>query len=106
MDYSRVQFDKQWIRRCKQEELGLIDSFSGPKADQIQKAIHVSHQAHFYPSGARMLQLKPANDLQKRQERHTHAVNRLDDGDNVSKCSAKTPMTQSDASSMYSYKSK
>lgn len=33
--YSNVQYDRQWIRRCKQEEINLIDSFAGPKANRI-----------------------------------------------------------------------
>ena len=85
----------------------MIDSFSGPKANSIQKAVHVSHQSHFYPSGARMMQLHPATELKKRQERHTHAINKLDDTESVSKCSVRTTMTEkTDQSSFYSKKSK
>lgn len=27
--------DQQWVRRCKQEELNLVDSYAGPKAQMI-----------------------------------------------------------------------
>ena len=27
-NFSQVHIDKQWVRRCKQEELNLIDSFN------------------------------------------------------------------------------
>ena len=31
-----VQADRQWVRRCRQEEINLIDSYAGPKAERIQ----------------------------------------------------------------------
>lgn len=34
--YSQAQKDMQWIRRCKVEELNLVDSYAGPKAVRIQ----------------------------------------------------------------------
>ena len=35
MKHSNVQVDRQWIRRVKQEEINMIDSYSGSKVDQI-----------------------------------------------------------------------
>lgn len=32
---NAVVDDRQWIRRVKQEEINMIDSFSGAKLDQI-----------------------------------------------------------------------
>ena len=32
---NAVVNDRQWIRRVKQEEINMIDSFTGPKLDQI-----------------------------------------------------------------------
>ena len=44
----------QWIRRCKQEELNLIDSFAGPKADRIQQSQLNGAKMSFYPTPNRM----------------------------------------------------
>ena len=44
-----VQADRQWVRRCRQEEINLIDSYAGPKAERIQQANKTSLQNRFYP---------------------------------------------------------
>ena len=38
MNANTVVADRQWIRRVKQEEINMIDSYAGPMRDQIQQA--------------------------------------------------------------------
>lgn len=35
---NTVVDDRQWVRRVKQEEINMIDSFAGPKKDTIAEA--------------------------------------------------------------------
>ena len=51
---NNVQCDRQWIRRVKQEEINMIDSFSGNKLDAINQARTTQQQNHFYPQHTRM----------------------------------------------------
>jgi hypothetical protein len=53
-DYTQTQMDRQWIRRCKQEELNFIDSYQGPKAQLIRKM--ESPKFSFYAPPERMSQ--------------------------------------------------
>lgn len=46
---NAVVNDRQWIRRVKQEEINMIDSFTGPKLDQINQARATQNKNHFYP---------------------------------------------------------
>ena len=46
--HNNVQSDRQWQRRCAQEQTHLIDSYAGPKAYRIQDHIITSKQQHFY----------------------------------------------------------
>ena len=41
--------DRQWIRRVQQEEINMIDSFSGKKLDNINKTREMQQKNHFYP---------------------------------------------------------
>ena len=34
--YTNVQCDMQWVRRCKQEEITLIDAFDEEDDDQMR----------------------------------------------------------------------
>jgi len=34
---NSVQADRMWIRRVKQEEYNMIDSYTGPMKNQIEK---------------------------------------------------------------------
>lgn len=43
-----------WIRRVQQEEINMIDSFSGNKQAIINKAREMQQRNHFYPSHKRM----------------------------------------------------
>ena len=47
--YSNVQNDRQWVRRCKQEEINLIDSYAGAKAARIEQATATQSKNRFYP---------------------------------------------------------
>ena len=49
MNQNSVVNDRQWIRRVKQEEINMIDSFTGPKLDQINQARATQQKNHFYP---------------------------------------------------------
>ena len=51
-----VMQDRQWIRRVKQEEINMIDSFTGPKRDQIDQARVTQQKNHFYHQHTRMNQ--------------------------------------------------
>ena len=58
---NAVVNDRQWIRRVRQEEINMIDSFTGPKLDQktkkitspqndqINQARATQQKNHFYP---------------------------------------------------------
>ena len=35
---NNVVSDRQWVRRVKQEEINMIDSFTGPKREKIDQA--------------------------------------------------------------------
>ena len=50
--FTNVQADQQWIRRCKMEEMNLIDSFAGPKADRLGALSKTKQNQHFYPNAA------------------------------------------------------
>ena len=54
MNQNSVVNDRQWIRRVKQEEINMIDSFTGPKLDQINQARATQQKNHFYPQHNRM----------------------------------------------------
>ena len=58
--YSKVQNDRQWVRRCKQEEINLIDSYAGPKAGRIHQATVTQSKNHFYPTHQRMANVEPS----------------------------------------------
>ena len=88
--YTKVQCDKQWIRRCKLEEINLIDSFAGPKADRIKGTISSQNAQHFYPSGARMM-IKSDKEMQRINKKSYE--DQSDDLDNVSRVSVLTPKT-------------
>ena len=51
---NTVVTDRQWIRRVKQEEINMIDSFSGPKKETIAVARDAQTKNHFYPQHTRM----------------------------------------------------
>lgn len=44
-----VMADRQWIRRVKQEEQNMIDSYAGPMRDRIEAVRTEQQQNHFYP---------------------------------------------------------
>ena len=44
----------QWIRRCKQEELNLVDSYAGHKAQRLQQSLVNTNQQKLYPTPERM----------------------------------------------------
>ncbi len=46
---NNVQADRQWIRRVKQEEYNMIDSYSGPTKQKIDQARTAQTKNHFYP---------------------------------------------------------
>ena len=51
---NNVVSDRQWIRRVKQEEINMIDSFAGPKRDTIAAAKIDQQKNHFYPQHTKM----------------------------------------------------
>lgn len=46
--FNNVQLDIMWRQRISKESLSLIDSFSGSKAQEINKQIALQKQQHFY----------------------------------------------------------
>ena len=46
---NSVQADRMWIRRVKQEEYNMIDSYTGPMKNQIEKVRETQGQNRFYP---------------------------------------------------------
>lgn len=82
----------QWIRRCKVEELNLVDSYAGPKAVRIQQAFSASTKPSFYPTPDRMTLSKHRVETLSKAEETKKQDN--DNLDTVSKVSAMTPMTQ------------
>lgn len=92
-NFNNVQTDKQWRRRCQQEEMQLLDSYAGPKAHKIQSQITLQNSQHFYSNGARIRM--PAKQEESKVEQ-----------DSVrSKVSVMTPATSVKAPSEYSYRS-
>lgn len=51
---NSVVADRQWIRRVQQEEINMIDSFSGTKAATINKAREAQNKNRFYPQHTKM----------------------------------------------------
>ena len=118
--YSNVQNDRQWVRRCKQEEINLIDSYAGAKAARIEQATVTQSKNRFYPPVQRMPDVEPTpaskyahmeETKQMQQDvfsnsRASKAKGRgLDsDGlDSVSKVSVTTPHTMSVRTDEISY---
>ena len=52
---NTVVADRQWIRRVKQEELNMIDSYAGPAREKIDAARVEQQKNHFYPTSNKML---------------------------------------------------
>ena len=111
--YSNVQNDRQWVRRCKQEEINLIDSYAGPKATRIQQATATQSKNRFYPTSQRMPevtstisshQIEETKQLQVPSSKAEHQ-NDSDGLDSVSKVSVNTPHTMSRRSDEISYMS-
>ena len=51
---NNVVSDRQWVRRVKQEEINMIDSFTGPKREKIEQARVQQQKNNFYPQHTRM----------------------------------------------------
>ena len=66
--YSNVQNDRQWVRRCKQEEINLIDSYAGAKAARIEQATATQSKNRFYPPVQRMPDPTPASKYAQHEE--------------------------------------
>ena len=49
-----VVADRQWVRRVKQEEINMIDSFAGQNFEKINAARRDQTKNHFYPQHTRM----------------------------------------------------
>ena len=108
---NTVVADRQWIRRVKQEEINMIDSFSGSKLDAINRARESQNKNHFYPQHTRMnnsnttaaaAASKPHGNAQSnREENKSEAPSRVSrardsDGlDSVSQVSVTTPKSRS-----------
>ena len=109
-DFNNVQTDKQWRRRCQQEELQLLDSFAGPKAHRIHQQITVQNKQHFYSNGARInIQPKPAAPPSRSSFRSGQPTEESKLGLSTGGLSVRTPVTSncgaSEAKSQVSYRS-
>ena len=98
---NTVMNDRQWIRRVKQEEINMIDSFSGPKANQIEQARATQQKNHFYPTHSRMTNNTGAAAAAMRSrapeetKSYASSVARDSDGlDSVSQVSVQTPKSR------------
>ena len=104
---NAVVDDRQWIRRVKQEETNMIDSFTGPKLDQINQARATQQKNHFYPQHTRMQNqagAAAAQNAPQLEETKSYASRasraRDSDGlDSVSQVSVTTPKSQTGAGS-------
>ena len=100
---NAVVNDRQWIRRVKQEEINMIDSFTGPKLDQINQARATQQKNHFYPQHTRMQQpaaAQAAYGTRGNQEETKSFASRARDSDgldSVSQVSVTTPKSQTGA---------
>lgn len=117
--YSNVQNDRQWVRRCKQEEINLIDSYAGAKAARIEQATATQSKNRFYPPVQRMPDVGPTpasskfahmeETKQMQQDAYSNSkaskARGIDsDGlDSVSKVSVTTPHTMSVRTDEVSY---
>lgn len=112
-DFNNVQTDKQWRRRCQQEELQLLDSFAGPKAHRIHQQITVQNKQHFYSNGARInMNSRPSAPASKSSMRSSNRHQYSEESKlalSTGGLSVRTPATsvygQSDAKSQVSYRS-
>ena len=117
---NNVVADRQWVRRVKQEEYNMIDSFGGRMQDKINAAREEQNKNHFYPQHTRMnqqpvgaaaAQHTPMRQPEETKSRASRA--RDSDGlDSVSQVSVMTPKSRTDdrssraAQSSVSYVSK
>lgn len=99
---NSVVADRQWVRRVKQEEYNMIDSFGGRMQDKIDAARNAQNTNHFYPQHTRMNQpagaaaaAQPSMRHEEVKSRHSRA--RDSDGlDSVSQISVLTPKSHMD----------
>ena len=52
--FDTVQIDKQWRRRCQQEEINMLDCYGGPKA-KSKNRVFTERNQHFHSNGARIV---------------------------------------------------
>ena len=114
---NNVVADRQWVRRVKQEEYNMIDSFGGRMQDKINAAREEQNKNHFYPQHTRMNQqpVGAAAAAQRQPEETKSRASRARDSDgldSVSQVSVMTPKSRTDdrssraAQSSVSYVSK
>ena len=88
---NTVVADRQWIRRVRQEELNMIDSYAGPAQERIVAARVQQQKNHFYPTSKQMLK----NAAAHHQPSRTKSAARDSDGfDSVSQVSVLTPKSR------------
>lgn len=87
--------DRQWQRRCKVEELNLVDSFNGPKFAKMAQIAKPKPSFYAPPLYSNLDKLKQKTII-KYSEEKKHAAD--DDLDDVSRVSVLTPKTNMSAS--------
>ena len=98
---NTVVADRQWVRRVKQEEYNMIDSFGGRMQDKIDAARSAQNTNHFYPQHTRMNQqaagaaaAQHSRALQEETKSRASRARDSDGLDSVSQVSVLTPKSR------------